>query len=153
MLDNERLIPRELIFLVRSQRMLQAANQSLGSPSNRVALTARSAARGFALTSPLSTLSLYEVGLRRWVRGKRDLWLFGFALSVIDIGFWLSKIQQCECSLFSSVDPLSEANLSLILQGSCTLSLERRRVESKSSCRFVSSFVSFLTFLFHHYCC
>lgn len=57
MLENEKLIPRvrslsvfvssdlttdqpnfyqELIFLVRGQRMLQAANQGLGSPSNRV---------------------------------------------------------------------------------------------------------------------
>ncbi|KAL7409302.1 ABC1 family-domain-containing protein [Mrakia frigida] len=94
MLENERLIPRELIFLVRSQRMLQGANQSLGSPSNRVNITARWAAHGFALTSPLSTLSLFEVGLRPWLRGKRDLWLFGFALSVIDVGFWISKIQQ-----------------------------------------------------------
>lgn len=40
MLDNEKLIPRELIFLVRAQRMLQSANQVLGSPSNRVNITA-----------------------------------------------------------------------------------------------------------------
>lgn len=34
-------IPRELIFLVRAQRMLQVENQILGSPSNRVNITAK----------------------------------------------------------------------------------------------------------------
>lgn len=58
MLENEQLIPRvclsktpfvgpiadvfkELIFLTRCQRMMQANNQLLGSPSARVNLTAK----------------------------------------------------------------------------------------------------------------
>ena len=58
MLENEQLIPRvrtpicraskvltrfvqELIFIARCQRMMQANNQLLGSPSNRINLTAK----------------------------------------------------------------------------------------------------------------
>jgi aarF domain-containing kinase len=40
MLENEKLIPRELIFLARSMRMVQAVNQGLGSPSNRINILA-----------------------------------------------------------------------------------------------------------------
>lgn len=40
MLENEQLIPRELIFLARSMRMVQAVNQGLGSPSNRINILA-----------------------------------------------------------------------------------------------------------------
>jgi len=42
-------IPRELIFLVRAQRMLQVENQILGSPSNRVNITAKVRSSGLSL--------------------------------------------------------------------------------------------------------
>lgn len=53
MLENEALIPRELIFLARSMRMVQAVNQGLGSPTNRVNILASESAgfRGSCLVS------------------------------------------------------------------------------------------------------
>ncbi|CDZ98187.1 Predicted unusual protein kinase [Phaffia rhodozyma] len=94
LLENEQLIPRELIFLVRAQRMLQAANQGLGSPSNRVNITAKWAAKGYALTSPTANQSIYQVGLSAYLRDLQQIWLFEATLKLIDIGFWTNKLYQ-----------------------------------------------------------
>lgn len=54
------------------------------------------AAHGFAMTSGLANQTISSIGLRLWLQGKRDLWLFDFALAAIDVGFWFSKVQQCK---------------------------------------------------------
>lgn len=41
MLENEQLVPRELIFITRGHRMFQANNQVIGSPSPRINITAK----------------------------------------------------------------------------------------------------------------
>ncbi|GAA97842.1 uncharacterized protein L969DRAFT_52271 [Mixia osmundae IAM 14324] len=94
MLENEQLIPRELIFLTRTMRMCQANNQRLGSPSNRINILAHWAAVGVESTSKLSHQSLREMGLRTYANEKLRLWRFRLALVVIDIGFLLTKVRQ-----------------------------------------------------------
>ncbi|WVQ94794.1 hypothetical protein IAU59_001877 [Kwoniella sp. CBS 9459] len=93
MLENEQLIPRELIFLTRCQRMMQANNQLLGSPSSRVNLTAKWASIGYT-RSLTGSRSLRTVGVVRWVRDRFDAFLFRFTLSIVDLAFWFTLQKQ-----------------------------------------------------------
>ncbi|GFZ51505.1 hypothetical protein JCM24511_09272 [Saitozyma sp. JCM 24511] len=93
MLENEQLIPRELIFLTRCQRMMQANNQLLGSPSSRVNLTAKWAAIGYTGTLTGSR-SLHVVGMRTWLRDHWDAMIFRLTLAIIDLAFWATRIKQ-----------------------------------------------------------
>jgi aarF domain-containing kinase len=108
-LESEKLIPRvrpsscvmsmltsqELIFLGRCQRMLQANNQMLGSPSSRVNITAQWAARGYA-DSLTGSRALSAVGLRVWLKDRVQKLIFQFTLWFIDVAFWWTKLQQRE---------------------------------------------------------
>jgi aarF domain-containing kinase len=69
--------------------MLQANNQSLGSPSNRLNITARWAAAGYAQTVPPASFGVSET-----FHSLISLAIFRLALSVIDLGFWFTRIQQ-----------------------------------------------------------
>ncbi|WWC91410.1 uncharacterized protein L201_006355 [Kwoniella dendrophila CBS 6074] len=93
MLENEQLIPRELIFLTRCQRMMQANNQLLGSPSSRVNLTARWASIGYT-NSLTGSRSLNSVGISRWLKDRLDAFVFRFTLSIVDIAFWFTLQKQ-----------------------------------------------------------
>ncbi|WVN91171.1 uncharacterized protein L203_106426 [Cryptococcus depauperatus CBS 7841] len=93
MLENERLIPRELIFLARCQRMMQANNQVLGSPSSRVNLTAKWASIGYARSLSHSR-GFYRLGIRTWLRDRWDAFVFRFTLSIINFAFWLTSVKQ-----------------------------------------------------------
>lgn len=88
-LEFQDLIPRELIFVGRAQRMIQANNQSLGSPSNRLNITARWAAAGYAQTVPP-----VSYGVSDTFHSFISLVVFRLALSVVDLGFWLTRIRQ-----------------------------------------------------------
>ncbi|KAH7343966.1 putative mitochondrion protein [Rhizoctonia solani] len=88
-LEFQDLIPRELIFVGRAQRMLQANNQSLGSPSNRLNITARWAAAGYAQTLPPAA-----DGVSDKFHAVVSLVLFRLALSLVDLGFWFTRIRQ-----------------------------------------------------------
>lgn len=95
MLQNEALIPRELIFLTRCQRMMQANNQSLGSPSPRINLTAHWAAKGYSeafLTNQNRTL--WHIGISAWLHDRVDQVVFTLALLALDATFWSSRIRQ-----------------------------------------------------------
>ncbi|KAK8843490.1 hypothetical protein IAR55_007150 [Kwoniella newhampshirensis] len=93
MLENEQLIPRELIFLGRCQRMMQANNQLLGSPSSRVNLTARWASIGYT-RSVTGSRSLRTVGTWTWLKDRYQAVLFRFTLSIVDIAFWFTTQTQ-----------------------------------------------------------
>ncbi|WWC97778.1 hypothetical protein V866_004665 [Kwoniella sp. B9012] len=93
MLENEQLIPRELIFLTRCQRMMQANNQLLGSPSSRVNLTARWASIGYT-NSLTGSRSLNSVGLSTWLKDRLDAFVFRFTLSIVDLVFWFTLQKQ-----------------------------------------------------------
>ncbi|KAG9101983.1 methionine-synthesizing 5- methyltetrahydropteroyltriglutamate--homocysteine methyltransferase [Ceratobasidium sp. 370] len=87
-LEFQDLIPRELIFVGRAQRMLQANNQSLGSPSNRLNITARWAAAGYAqAVPPVSS------GLSNTFHSALSLIVFRLALSILDLGFLVARIR------------------------------------------------------------
>ncbi|ORY29120.1 putative mitochondrion protein [Naematelia encephala] len=92
-LENEQLIPRELIFLARCQRMMQANNQMLGSPSSRVNLTAKWAAKGYA-SSITSPRTIHRVGMSRWLRDRLDNFIFNVTLAVIDVAFLFTRLKQ-----------------------------------------------------------
>lgn len=59
-LENEQLVPRELIFLTRCMRMLQATNQLLGSPVNRINLLAEWAVSGLDSKTTQQRNSLWK---------------------------------------------------------------------------------------------
>ncbi|CAE6453877.1 unnamed protein product [Rhizoctonia solani] len=86
-LEFQDLIPRELIFVGRAQRMLQANNQSLGSPSNRLNITARWAAVGYAQSVPTVTYGVSDT-----FHAVVSLVVFRLALSIVDLGFWFTRI-------------------------------------------------------------
>ncbi|KAI9625859.1 hypothetical protein H4Q26_016107 [Puccinia striiformis f. sp. tritici PST-130] len=98
-LENEALIPQELIFIVRCMRMMQGNNQVLGSPTNRINILAHGAAAGMMINAPPpSSLLSAGVGLptviRGWVEGIVKLWKFRTVLILVDIGFFFTQVRQ-----------------------------------------------------------
>ncbi|KZT52596.1 ABC1-domain-containing protein [Calocera cornea HHB12733] len=108
MLQNEQLIPREIIFITRCMRMMQANNQALGSPSNRINILAHWAVTGLATapsspdpvpTSASPRLSLTSLAntpeaLMGWLRRSLQVWTFRLTVLLIDFTFLLSKLRQ-----------------------------------------------------------
>lgn len=114
MLESEELIPRvrhsiyrstavvidlplhsqELIFITRTMRMMQANNQALGSPSNRINSMAHYAAAGLEMSIPTSSNTIQAIGLRAFAVEKARLILFRAVLFAIDIGFALTQARQ-----------------------------------------------------------
>ncbi|KDE09314.1 ABC1 atypical protein kinase [Microbotryum lychnidis-dioicae p1A1 Lamole] len=97
MLQNQEKIPKELIFLGRTARMMQANNQQLGSPSNRINSLAHWASAGLEYTASQSlrrSLTLKNVGLKTYaVETFRSL-LFRVVLLFVDVGFALTQARQ-----------------------------------------------------------
>ncbi|ORX38948.1 mitochondrion protein [Kockovaella imperatae] len=93
MLENEQLIPRELIFIARCQRMMQANNQLLGSPSNRINLTAKWASTGYtrSLNAPRT---IARVGLSTWLSDRFRMIILRMTLGFSDLIFWLDRLRQ-----------------------------------------------------------
>ncbi|KAK4049505.1 hypothetical protein OIO90_005456 [Microbotryomycetes sp. JL221] len=100
MLEAEELIPRPLIFITRSMRMMQANNQSLGSPSNRINANAHWAAAGLELSLPANSSTLQQVGLRRFAIEKARTVVFRLVLWAIDIGFAFTQFKQWLVEMF-----------------------------------------------------
>ncbi|EFX01901.1 ABC1 domain containing protein [Grosmannia clavigera kw1407] len=83
--DEERW-PKELIFLGRNMRIVQANNQRLGSPVNRVKRMGRWA-----------SASLYEDRDLPWPQRLASAWhhvLFGAVLSLSDVLFYFFRLRQ-----------------------------------------------------------
>lgn len=80
---------QELLFVGRAQRMIQANNQFLGSPSNRLNITARWAAEGYAQTVPP-----VSSGVSNTFNTLVSLVVFRLALSIVDLGFWATRVRQ-----------------------------------------------------------
>lgn len=90
LVDTDKM-PKELIFLGRNMRIVQGNNQSLGSPVNRIKITAYWASRSLVTTHERSSLAWW----RRFDAHEfwRDL-LFRTAMFSLDVVFWVSKIRQ-----------------------------------------------------------
>lgn len=90
LVDTDKM-PKELIFLGRNMRIVQGNNQSLGSPVNRIKITAHWASRSLVTTHERSSRAW-------WARlDARELWrdlLFRSAMFSLDVVFWVSKIRQ-----------------------------------------------------------
>lgn len=90
LVDTDKM-PKELIFLGRNMRIVQGNNQSLGSPVNRIKITAYWASRSLVTTHERSSLA-------RWRRfDAHEFWrdlLFRTAMFSLDVVFWVSKIRQ-----------------------------------------------------------
>jgi aarF domain-containing kinase len=71
--------------------MLQANNQLLGSPSERINITAAWAAKGYAEFA--GSRALRDIGLRRWLRDRYDSALFRLTLWVIEWAFWWTSLK------------------------------------------------------------
>ncbi|KAL5505080.1 hypothetical protein ACEPAH_7743 [Sanghuangporus vaninii] len=85
-LGDERIWPRALLFLGRTIRILQADNQLLGSPVNRVKIMAFSASRALVNDQELSL----GARLRQWFRHL----VFRTVLLSSDVVFYISRIRQ-----------------------------------------------------------
>lgn len=66
--------------------MMQANNQTLGSPSSRVNITAEWAARGWA-NSLTGSRTLRAVGIRTWLHDRWEMVLFRVTVWAIDALF------------------------------------------------------------------
>ncbi|GAA5898139.1 hypothetical protein JCM6882_003335 [Rhodosporidiobolus microsporus] len=93
MLENEELIPRELIFVTRAMRMMQGNNQAVGSPSNRINILAHYAAKGLAQSTPNAPSSLLEVGLYSYLVDTFRLAVFRMVLLAVDVSFVITRIR------------------------------------------------------------
>lgn len=127
-LEHTELLPKELLFVSRSMRIIQANNQVLGSPVNRLNILAKHAAA--ALISSTDTPSLYRVfrpirsntalkdtsiGQRfsTWIKDRFDFVRFRSTLLVLDLAFigsaishWLSYFARAPASaLMGKTDP------------------------------------------------
>ncbi|KAJ5624325.1 hypothetical protein N7510_000634 [Penicillium lagena] len=85
-LGDETKWPRELIFIGRNLRIVQANNQFLGSPVNRVKITGMWASRAL-VESP-------DLPLNEKIRNLGRHVVFRFVLFASDIFFWFTKIRQ-----------------------------------------------------------
>ncbi|SCV72202.1 BQ2448_4896 [Microbotryum intermedium] len=97
MLQNQEQIPKELIFLGRTARMMQANNQQLGSPSNRINSLAHWASAGLEYTSsssPRSSHTLQTVGLKTFAIETFRSLIFRVVLLFVDVGFALTQARQ-----------------------------------------------------------
>ncbi|PWZ03230.1 ABC1-domain-containing protein [Testicularia cyperi] len=122
------LLPKELIFVGRSMRIIQANNQVLGSPVNRLNILAKHAAA--ALIANTRTPSFYRVfrphptpsgqetasfgqRLSEWIRNRIEFLRFRSTLLVLDVAFigsgishWLSYLFRAPVSaLLGRSDP------------------------------------------------
>ncbi|EGF99410.1 uncharacterized protein MELLADRAFT_94662 [Melampsora larici-populina 98AG31] len=95
MLENQKMIPNELIFIIRCMRMMQGNNQVLGSPSNRINILAHGAASGMNAYKVLSYSdgSFKEV-TKDWIKHLARVWTFQITLVFVDLGFLLTRIRQ-----------------------------------------------------------
>lgn len=73
--------------------MLQANNQAMGSPSNRINIHAHYAADGLAAFTPRASRSLSQIGLKTYAIEKFRLVIFRVVLFAVDLGFQFTRIR------------------------------------------------------------
>ena len=86
MLGDETKWPRELVFISRNMRIVQANNQFLGSPVNRIKITGMWASRAL-VESP-------DLPLSEKIKNYGRHIVFRFVLLSTDVWFWVTKVKQ-----------------------------------------------------------
>ncbi|KAF8243280.1 ABC1-domain-containing protein [Wilcoxina mikolae CBS 423.85] len=88
---NQDQMPRELVFIGRNMRIVQAHNQNFGAPVNRLKIIANWASYALAR-------SMKEAGLERsWGQIMRGWWehaVFKVVVFGLDWSFWLGRVRQ-----------------------------------------------------------
>lgn len=100
-LVNVELVPKELIFVSRSMRIVQANNQALGSPVNRLNVLARHAADALiqertstlwkVISPPTNESQDLSARFREWATNRRAYITFHMVLLLVDVAFQLSR--------------------------------------------------------------
>ncbi|OJA21134.1 hypothetical protein AZE42_04357 [Rhizopogon vesiculosus] len=96
LVDTDKM-PKELIFLGRNMRIVQGNNQSLGSPVNRIKITAYWASRSLVTSNGRTPTT--RTSLRAWWAqlDARELWqdvVFRTVMFSLDVVFLVSKLRQ-----------------------------------------------------------
>ncbi|CAO1628519.1 unnamed protein product [Parajaminaea phylloscopi] len=116
-LERVELVPKELIFVGRSMRIVQANNQTLGSPVNRINILARHAADALVTTSPTQSLltvvfpprntsTAFSARLSQWLSSRMAFVRFRGTLLVLDIAFFTSTFLHWCSALLERTNPL-----------------------------------------------
>ncbi|KAL5604772.1 hypothetical protein BROUX41_001888 [Berkeleyomyces rouxiae] len=85
-LQDEHLMPKELIFIGRNMRIVQGNNQAMGSPVNRVKLMGEWASRSLYMQAGLSPLAKADYYLRHM--------MFKLVMVVSDVAFYWFRARQ-----------------------------------------------------------
>ncbi|KKA27905.1 hypothetical protein TD95_004200 [Thielaviopsis punctulata] len=85
-LQDEHLLPKELVFIGRNMRIVQGNNQAMGSPVNRVKLMGEWASRSLYMEPNLPLAQRAEYYLRHA--------LFKVVLLMSDVAFYWFKVQE-----------------------------------------------------------
>lgn len=91
LLDQEK-IPQELMFIGRNMRIVQSNNQKLGSPVNRISITAKWASASLA-SSPNQSVT-------QRVRNSLSHFRFLLTVGLLDFGFWAFEVRRWVMSGF-----------------------------------------------------
>lgn len=91
LLDQEK-IPQELMFIGRNMRIVQSNNQNLGSPVNRISITAKWASRSLS-TIPNQTLP-------QRIKNSFSHFRFLVTVGLLDLGFWAFEMRRWVMSGF-----------------------------------------------------
>ncbi|KLO07564.1 ABC1-domain-containing protein [Schizopora paradoxa] len=121
--------PLELIFVGRALRIIQANNQYLGSPANRIKLTGMWASRAVTRAEAgLETLAQREAGGQpaeqriqsQSVRGVLHAFMreivFRFVLLSSDLFFWMTRVRQW-AGLGGGMEDILEAQMQSVASG------------------------------------
>lgn len=106
--DTDKM-PKELIFLGRNMRIVQGNNQVLGSPVNRIKITAYWASRSLTTTTNLT--------FRQRMREYWRYMSFRIIMFSIDLAFWASKVRQWIRTLFGMASEGFEDELERNMRG------------------------------------
>lgn len=91
LLDQEK-IPQELLFIGRNMRIVQSNNQTLGSPVNRISITARWASASLSSTR--------DQTLPQRIRHSLSHFRFLVTVGLLDLGFWAFEMRRWVMSGF-----------------------------------------------------
>lgn len=91
LLDQEK-IPQELMFIGRNMRIVQSNNQNLGSPVNRISITAKWASRSLS--------SVPNQTLPQRIRNTFSHFRFVVTVGLLDFGFWAFEFKRWVASGF-----------------------------------------------------
>ncbi|KAJ3746302.1 ABC1 family-domain-containing protein [Lentinula detonsa] len=108
LIDTDRM-PKALIFLLRSMRIVQGNNQSFGAPVNRVKIT------GLWASKSLTRLSNLTFGQR--LREYMNDIVFRGVLISLDVAFWTTRLKQRVLAFFNLKSPSFEDELEKAMRG------------------------------------